>query len=136
MLVEDNPDDEVLTLRAFERAGIRDKVLVARDGPEALAYLLGANGDADRNGFALPRVVLLDLYLPKLNGVEVLKRLRSHEQTRSLPVIVLTFSTRQQDILDSYGLDADGYICKPVDHTQLRDTAKNLNLTWTVEHDS
>src|SRR5215210_3603056 len=104
LLVEDNPDDEVLTLRAFERAGIKNKIVVARDGAEDLTYLLGANGNAQRNGFVMPQVVLLDLYLPKLNAVEVLKRLRSDERTRSLPVVVLTFTRQQQDILDSYSL--------------------------------
>lgn len=136
LLVEDNTGDELLTLRAFKRAGIKNKIIVARDGAEALAYLLGASSNEERNGFLMPQVVLLDLYLPKLDGAEVLKRLRSDERTASRLIVVLTFTRQQQDVPDSYKLDADGYICKPVDHAQLTDTARKLNLNWMVEHDT
>jgi CheY-like chemotaxis protein len=124
LLVEDNPDDEALTMRALAKAGIANNIEVARDGVEALERL------HDRPNMPLPRVVLLDLKLPKVDGLEVLKRLRAHEQTRFLPVVVLTSSDLEEDLLRSYELGANSYVRKPVEFGEFSDAVRQLGLYW------
>jgi len=137
-LVEDNADDEELTLRAFRRAGLPNRVQVLRDGGEAVDYLLGTASRAAQGGPArVPHVVLLDLKLPRIDGLEVLRRLRADERTKLLPVIVLTASEQDRDIVESYGLGADGYIVKPVDMAKLEQAVEQLGLYWVrVEQDA
>jgi CheY-like chemotaxis protein len=132
LLVEDNPDDVALTLRAFKKSNLKNRVIVTHDGVEALDYLFCTGPFADCENCLLPEVVLLDLKLPKLDGLEVLERLRSHERTRLLPVIILTSSGEQEDILSSYSLGANSYIRKPVDFTQFIDAVQQLGLYWLV----
>jgi two-component system response regulator len=125
LLVEDNPDDEELTRIAFEESNLANQLVVARDGVEALEYLL----DSQR---PLPQMVLLDLKLPKLNGLEVLRRLRADERTRFLPVVILTSSDEERDLFDSYGLGANSYVRKPVDFAQFVESVRQLGLYWLV----
>ncbi len=132
LLVEDNPDDVDLTLRAFERSRVRNEVIVVRDGAEALDYLFSTGAFAGRPAGDMPEVVLLDLNLPKLHGLEVLKRLRADDRTRLLPVVVLTSSREDQDIIRSYHLGANSYVRKPVDFAQFVDAARQLGLYWLV----
>jgi two-component system response regulator len=131
LLVEDNPHDEELTLRALQKSRILNPVVVARDGAEALDYLLARGKDADRPP-PLPQVVLLDLKLPKIDGLEVLKTLRAHPRTRLLPVVILTSSKEQQDLVASYELGANSYVRKPVDFAQFLEAARQLGLYWLV----
>jgi len=131
-LVEDNPDDELLTLRAFKKNNIVNEVVVARDGSEALDYLFGTGTYAGRDVSVMPQVVLLDLRLPKVNGLEVLRRLRANEQTKLLPVVVLTSSDEERDVVDSYSLGANSYIRKPVDFDQFVEAVRHLGLYWLV----
>lgn len=131
LLVEDNPDDEELTLRALERNHVANDVVVVRDGAEAVEYLLG-EGDRGRGDRSLPQVVLLDLKLPKLDGLEVLRRIRAHERTRLLPVVILTSSDEERDKVDSYSLGANSYIRKPVDFDQFTEAVRQLGLYWLV----
>jgi two-component system, response regulator len=132
LLVEDNPDDVDLTLRAFKQNNISNKVVVARDGIEALDYLMGTGMYADRNVKDLPVVVLLDLKLPKIDGLGVLKQIRSNEITRLLPVVILTSSLEEMDLINSYRLGANSYVRKPVDFTQFVDAIKLLGLYWLI----
>jgi two-component system response regulator len=132
LLVEDNPDDELLTLRALERNRIANRIVVARDGAEALDYLFGSGAYAGRDTSVLPQIVFLDLKLPKLDGLEVLKRIRAEERTSVLPVVVLTSSDEEQDIIDSYHLGANSYIRKPVDFAQFVETVGRLGMYWLV----
>lgn len=132
LLVEDNPDDELLTIMAFEDNNIINEVIVARDGEEALDYLFGTGKFKDRNRKILPQVVLLDLKLPKVDGLEVLKQIRSNELTQYLPVVILTTSKEEIDIINSYKLGANSYICKPVDFGQFSEAIKQLGLYWLV----
>lgn len=132
LLVEDNPDDVDLTLRAFQRSRVRNEVIVARDGAEALDYLFSTGAHANRPTGEMPEVILLDLNLPKLHGLEVLKRLRADDRTRLLPVVVLTSSTEEQDIVRSYHLGANSYVRKPVDFAQFVEAARQLGLYWLV----
>ena len=129
LLVEDNPDDEALTLRAV-RKHMPYGIVVARDGAEALDYLFGTGGHSEREPLSNPLLVLLDLKLPKVNGLEVLRRMRENVKTRSIPVIVFTSSTEEQDILDSYRLGANSYIRKPVDYGQFCDNMKQVMTYW------
>ena len=129
LLVEDNPDDEALTLRAVKRH-MPHKIAVARDGAEALEFLFGTGRHAGRDLTINPLLVLLDLKLPKVNGLEVLRRLREDGRTRSIPVIVFTSSTEEQDILDSYRLGANSYVRKPVDYGQFCDDLKQVMTYW------
>ena len=132
LLVEDNPGDEALTLRALKKNHIRNEVVVARDGVEALEYLFGngpAGGPAPR---PLPEVVLLDLKLPKLDGLEVLKRIRADARTKYLPVIMLTTSLEEHDILDSYANGVNSYVRKPVDFLEFSEAVRHLGLYWLV----
>ena len=132
LLVEDNPDDVDLTLRAFKQNNILNKVVVARDGTEGLDYLTGTGIYAGRDVKDLPVVVLLDLKLPKMDGLEVLKRIRSNEITRLLPVVILTSSNEENDLINGYNLGANSYIRKPVDFTQFLDAIKLLGLYWLI----
>jgi CheY-like chemotaxis protein len=132
LLVEDNPDDEVLTLRALKKNNIANKVVVARDGAEALDFLFCQGAYATRNAQEKPTVILLDLKLPKLDGLEVLKRLRDDERTRLSPVVILTSSKEEQDLINSYRLGANSYIRKPVDFNQFVAAIGNLGLYWLV----
>ena len=127
LLVEDNPDDEALTLRALKRNNILNEVVVARDGAEALDLLLPDDGEP-----RLPEVVLLDLKLPKIDGLEVLKRIRAHARTRRLPVVILTSSSEERDIVAGYELGANSYIRKPVDFDQFMEAVRQLGLYWLV----
>jgi two-component system, response regulator len=132
LLVEDNPDDAELTIRAFARHKMANEVVVASDGEEALDYLFATGVYKDRPADAMPTVVLLDLKLPKVTGLEVLKRLRSDERTRRLPVVVLTSSNEERDIIASYDLGANSFVRKPVDFAEFIDAAQQLGLYWLV----
>jgi two-component system response regulator len=132
LLVEDDPDDEALTLRALRKNNIANEVIVARDGAEALDYLFAAGAHAGRDTSVRPQVVLLDLKLPKVDGLEVLRRLRADERTRLLPVVILTSSKEDQDIISGYSLGANSYICKPVEFEQFREAVRQLGLYWLV----
>ena len=127
LLVEDNPDDVELTLRALKGSNVANRVTVAQDGVEALDYLL-IPGKLPR----LPELVLLDLKLPRLDGLEVLRRLRADERTRLLPVVVLTSSTEEEDMVKSYSLGANSYVRKPVNFAEFADAVRNLGLYWLV----
>ncbi len=132
LLVEDNPDDEALTLRALKKNNITNKIVVARDGAEALDYLFGTGPFAGRDTSVQPELVLLDLMLPKVDGFEVLKRLRADQRTRFLAVVILTSSKEQQDIVNGYGLGANSYVRKPVDFQHFVDAVRQLGLYWLV----
>ena len=132
LLVEDNPDDEKLTLRALHKNNVGNEVVVAHDGVEALDYLLGSGAHGGNNSNVLPQVVLLDLKLPKLDGLEVLRRLRAHERTKLLPVVILTSSNEEQDRIAGYSLGANSYVRKPVDFNQFMEAARQLGLYWLV----
>lgn len=132
LLVEDNADDEKLTLRALKKNNISNEVVVARNGVEALDYLFGTGTYAGRNLKVMPQVVLLDLKLPKLDGLEVLRRLRTDDRTKLLPVVILTSSNEEQDRINGYGLGANSYVRKPVDFNQFSEAACQLGLYWLV----
>ncbi|MDP9347875.1 MAG: response regulator [Gemmatimonadota bacterium] len=132
LLVEDNPDDEALTLRALRRNHIANEVAVARDGAEALDFLFGTGVHAGRDTTHTPQLILLDLKLPKLSGLEVLKRVRSDPRTCLLPVVVLTTSSEERDMIDSYSLGANSFVRKPVDFTQFTEAVRQLGLYWLV----
>ena len=132
LLVEDNPDDEALTLRALKKNNIGNEIVVARDGVEALDFLFGTGLFAGRDIRIKPEVVLLDLMLPKVDGFEVLKRIREDARTRLLAVVVLTSSKEQQDIVRSYNLGANSYVRKPVDFQQFVEAVQQLGLYWLV----
>jgi two-component system response regulator len=135
LLVEDNPDDEKLTLRAFQKKNVVNPVVVARDGQEALDYLFGTGAYAGRDVGNLPSVVLLDLKLPKLDGLEVLKRVRADGRTKRVPVVVLTSSKEEQDLVASYDLGANSYIRKPVDFQKFVEVAGSLALCWLLSNE-
>ncbi len=132
LLVEDNPDDEELTLRALQKSNILNPVDVARDGAEALDYLFCRGAHATRDPRDLPQVVLLDLKLPKIDGLEVLRELRADPRTKRLPIVILTSSAEEQDVLTGYELGANSYIRKPVDFTQFVEAVRQLGLYWLV----
>jgi two-component system response regulator len=132
LLVEDNPDDELLTIRALKESNILNEVVIAHDGVEALDYLFGTGAYAERDTSVMPQVILLDLRLPRIDGLEVLRRLRGDERTKLLPVVVLTSSDEEQDIVDSYSLGANSYIRKPVDFDQFSESIRQLGLYWLV----
>ncbi|MBL8476547.1 MULTISPECIES: response regulator [unclassified Methyloversatilis] len=132
LLVEDNPDDEALTLRAFNKNRIANEVIVARDGVEALDYLFGTGSHAGRDLSVAPAVVLLDLKLPRVDGLEVLRRVRADARTNLLPVVILTTSREQQDIYEAYQLGANSYIRKPVDFEKFIYAVGQLGLYWLV----
>jgi CheY-like chemotaxis protein len=132
LVVEDNRDDEALTLRALKGNNITNEIVVARDGVEAIAYLFGTGPYQGRDTSIQPAVILLDLKLPRLDGFDVLKRLRADERTKLLPVVILTSSNEQQDLIHGYGLGANSYVRKPVDFRQFTDAVKQLGLYWLV----
>ena len=132
LLVEDNPDDELLTRRALKKNNICNEVVVARDGAEALEYLFATGAHEERSPFAMPQVILLDLDLPKVDGLEVLRRIRNDERTKRLPTVILTSSEDQRDLVDSYGLGANSYVRKPLDLVQFRAAVQQLGLYWVV----
>ncbi|HLZ28595.1 MAG TPA: response regulator [Chloroflexota bacterium] len=132
LLVEDNPADVALTLRAFKQHNLANEIVVAHDGVEALEYLHGTDGPDNRPTHPLPQLVLLDLKLPKVEGLEVLRRLRAEPRTRLLPIVVLTSSDEQRDIVMSYGLGANSYVRKPVAFEEFVEAARCLGLYWLV----
>jgi two-component system response regulator len=132
LLVEDNPDDVDLTLRAFQKNNIANEVVVARDGVEALDYLFARGSHADRDPARSPSVVLLDLKLPRIDGLEVLGQIRADERTKLLPVVILTSSKEEQDLIRGYALGANSYIRKPVDFAQFMEAVRQLGLYWLV----
>jgi two-component system, response regulator len=132
LLVEDNADDVELTRRAFERSNILNQIVVVGDGEEALDYLFATGSYVGRDTTVMPQVVLLDINLPKLNGLEVLRRLRGDDRTKRLPVVILTTSHEERDIIGSYDLGANSYVRKPVDFVQFSEAARQLGLYWLV----
>ena len=131
LLVEDNPRDEALTLRALKKSNIVNDIIVARDGVEALDYLFGTGAHAGRDA-TMPQLVLLDLKLPKVDGLQVLQRIRSDERTKLLPVVVFTSSSEEEDVIKSYDLGANSYVRKPVDFDQFSEATRQLGLYWLV----
>jgi CheY-like chemotaxis protein len=132
LLVEDNPDDVELTLRAFKKNNLINEMVIATDGVEALDYLFGSGAYAGRDPSLLPQLVLLDLKLPRIDGLEVLRRIRADERTRLLPVVVLTSSKEEQDLVQSYTLHANSYIRKPVNFDRFIEAVRQLGLYWLV----
>jgi CheY-like chemotaxis protein len=132
LLVEDNPDDEALTRRALAKNNITNELVVAHDGVEALDFLLGTGPHAGRDTRDTPQVVLLDLKLPRVDGLEVLRRLRADDRTRLLPVVILTSSKEERDLVNGYSLGANSYVRKPVDFNQFVEAVKQLGLYWLV----
>jgi two-component system response regulator len=132
LLVEDNPDDEELTLRALKKNNITNKVVVARDGVEALDYLFGTGAHAGRDLHETPQVVLLDLKLPKVDGFEVLRRLRADNRTKLLPVVILTTSNEEKDRLNGYHLGANSFVRKPVEFDQFIEAVRQLGMYWLL----
>jgi two-component system, response regulator len=132
LLVEDNADDEALTLRALKKNNIRNEVVIVRNGAEALDYLFGTGAYAGRDLKVLPTVILLDLKLPKIDGLEVLRRIRADERTKLLSVVILTSSKEEQDLINGYSLGANSYIRKPVDFAQFTGAIRELGLYWLV----
>ena len=132
LLVEDNPDDVELTLRALKQYNIRNEIAVVRDGAEALDYLFATGAYADRDTTKMPAVVILDLKLPKVDGLEVLQRMRGDKRTKFVPVVILTSSKEEQDMVNSYKFGANSYVRKPVDFTRFVEAAQQLGLYWLV----
>ena len=132
LLVEDNENDEILTLHALKNSNILNEVVVARDGEEAVDYLFGTGKFADQPHRKLPVLILLDIKLPKLSGIEVLRAIRGNEKTKLLPVVMLTSSNQEKDIIESYNLGANSYVVKPVDFKQFNDSVKQLGLYWLL----
>jgi two-component system response regulator len=132
LLVEDNPNDVKLTLHALKKNNIANQVIVAEDGVEALEYLFGEGAYADRDVTQLPSLVLLDLKLPRLDGLDVLKRLRADERTKLLPIVILTSSREEQDLIAGYSLGANSYVRKPIDFDQFTEAVRQLGLYWLV----
>ncbi len=132
LLVEDNPDDEALTVRALRKNNIANEIVVAHDGAEAVDYLFATGAHTDGDASRLPQVVLLDLKLPKLDGLDVLRRIRGDARTRLIPVVVLTSSKEERDLVDSYSLGANSYVQKPVDFGEFVEAARQLGLYWLV----
>jgi CheY-like chemotaxis protein len=132
LLVEDNATDEKLTVLAFKKCGVSNDIVVVRDGAAALDYLFAAGQFAGRDATVLPTVILLDLKLPKIDGLEVLRRVRADERTKLLPVVVLTASKEDEDILRSYSLGANAYVRKPVEFSEFAQAAKTLGLFWLL----
>jgi two-component system response regulator len=135
LLVEDNPDDELLTLRALRKNRILNEVLVARDGVEALDYLFGTGPHAGRDLSIQPQIILLDLNLPRIDGLEVLRRIRDDERTKLLSVIVLTSSKEEEDIVQCYASGANSYVRKPVEFEQFTEAVRVLGLFWLLLHE-
>ena len=132
LLVEDNADDELLTRRTLKKSNICNEVAVVRDGAEALDYLFATGAHAGRDPSVMPQVILLDLGLPKVDGLEVLRRIRADERTRLLPVVILTSSQVQEDVVDGYDLGANSFVRKPVDMAQFCDAVVKLGMYWII----
>ena len=132
LLVEDNPDDEALTIRAFRKANVANEIVVAHDGLEALDYLFGTGQYAGRDVAERPAVILLDLKLPKLDGIEVLRRLRADPRTATNPVVILTISRQEQDLMNGYKMGVNSYICKPVNFDRFLSAAQQIGPYWLV----
>ncbi len=132
LLVEDNPDDVTLTLRALKKSNVLNEIFVVRDGIEALEYLFGIGDFAGRDTKIKPQVILLDLKMPRMDGLEFLRRIRADERTQSLPVVVLTTSSEDRDRIESYKLGANSYVRKPVDFIQFAEAVQQLRLYWLV----
>lgn len=132
LLVEDNHTDEDLTLRALKKSNIMNKVVVARDGPEALDYIFARGAYAGRDATEEPQIVLLDLNLPKISGIDVLRAIRTDEKTKLLPVVILTSSKEDKDLIAGYTSGANGYVVKPVDFHQFSDAVRQLGLFWLL----
>ena len=132
LLVEDNPDDEALTLRALQKNNIKNEVIIAHDGAEALDYLFGTGMYEGRDTRLVPQVILLDLKLPKIDGFEVLRRMRADDRTKLLPVVILTSSNEEQDRAQGYGLGANSYVRKPVEFGSFIEAVKQLGLYWLI----
>lgn len=135
LLVDDNPNDRMLTVRALKKSNIANQIDEVKDGQEALDYLFAEGDFAHRDASDLPQVMLLDLKLPKLDGLEVLERLRAHPSTRRLPVVMLTSSKEQQDLIRSYDLGVNSYVRKPVDFNEFSDAARQLGIYWLLLND-
>jgi two-component system response regulator len=136
LLVEDNPRDEALTLRALKKSNIANEVVVARDGVEALDYFSGAGKFAGRDLDEMPQLILLDLKLPKIDGLQVLQKVRADERTRRLPVVIFTSSSEEEDMIKSYDLGANSYVRKPVDFDRFMEATKQLGLYWLILNQS
>lgn len=132
LLVEDDPDDEALVVRALRKNLVKNEVVVVRDGAEALEYLFATGAYASRDPSVMPAVVLLDLKLPKVDGLEVLRRIRAHERTRLQPVVILTSSSEEQDLINGYSLGANSYVRKPVDFVEFTRAVQQLGLYWLL----
>lgn len=132
LLVDDNPKDEELTLRALKKTNVRNPVVVAHDGVEALDYLLARGAYAGRAAVTLPQLILLDLKLPKIDGLEVLKAIRLNERTKLVPVVILTSSLEEEDLIKGYSLGANAYVRKPVDFVQFMESVRQLGLFWLL----
>jgi len=136
LLVEDSPDDVALTLRAFKRSHVMNTIAVARDGIEALDFLFARGTHADRAGVPLPTLIILDLKLPKLDGLGVLKAIRADDRTRFLPVVILTSSKEEQDLISGYSLGANSYVRKPVDFVEFTEAVRVLGIYWLMMNQS
>jgi two-component system response regulator len=136
LLVEDNASDEKLTIRAFKKSNVSNDIVVVRDGAEALEYLFGTGRHDGRDTHILPEIVLLDLKLPRVDGLEVLRQIRADDRTKLLPVVVLTASREEEDVIRSYALGANAYVRKPVDFAEFADAAKTLGLFWLLLNES
>ena len=132
LLVEDNPDDVELTVRAFRKNKIANNMVVARDGEEALDYLFGQGAHAGRNTAKTPRLILLDLKMPKMDGLHVLEHLRADERTRLIPVVILTSSKEENDLVNSYKSGANSYVRKPVDFNEFLEAVRQIGLYWLL----
>jgi two-component system response regulator len=132
LLVEDNPDDEILTLRALKKANVANRIEVVRDGAEALDFVFGAGNYAGRDTNDMPQLILLDLKLPKVSGLQVLEKIRSDERTRRIPVVILTSSTEEIDIKSGYDLHVNSFVSKPVNFQEFSDVVQRLGLYWLL----
>ena len=132
LLVEDNPNDEALTVRAFKKAGIANDIVVARDGEEALDYMFGTGQFEGRDITQLPQVIILDLKLPKVDGLQVLKRVRGDERVRKTPIVILTASKEERDLVEAYNLHTNAYVQKPVDFVQFAEACQHLGMFWLL----
>ncbi len=132
LLIEDNPDDELLTVRAFRKSALKYELSIARDGAEALDYLFGTGAYADCDAHDIPHLILLDLKLPKIDGTEVLEHIRQDERTKLIPVVILTSSKEQEDLIKSYSLGANSCVRKPIDLNQFMDAIQQLGLYWLM----
>lgn len=136
LLVEGNPRDEALTLRALRKSNIANEVIVARDGVEALDFLFGRGTHSGRNLDTMPQLILLDLKLPKVDGLQVLRKIREDDRTRSLPVVIFTSSSEEEDLMKSYDLGANSYVRKPIDFDHFMEATKQLGLYWLILNES